>query len=103
VFGLDVEVVNSSLGAEGDSAAELQPIIRTADYEQEQEIVRSSWWCSRLIRAGLITTTLAFFPFGIMGYIALAIMMPKDQVVSEKRIKRTIRVNPEDTGSVGVE
>jgi len=51
----------------------------------------------------LITTTLAFFRFGIMGYIALAIMMPKDQVVSEKRTKRTIRVNPEDTGSVGVE
>jgi len=51
----------------------------------------------------LITTTFAFFPFGIVGYIALAIMTPKAQVVSEKRTKRAIRVNPEDTGSVGVE
>jgi len=36
-----------------------------------------------LIRVGFVATTFCFFPFAIVGYVALAIMMPSAATVTE--------------------
>ena len=36
-----------------------------------------------LVRAGFVVTTFCFFPFAVVGYVALAIMMPSGATATE--------------------
>ena len=37
-----------------------------------------------LVRAGFVATTFCFFPFAVVGYVALAIMMPSASTATEE-------------------
>ena len=37
-----------------------------------------------LVRAGFIASTFCFFPFAVVGYVALAIMMPSASIATEE-------------------
>jgi phage shock protein PspC (stress-responsive transcriptional regulator) len=40
-----------------------------------------------LVRAGFAATTFCFFPFAVVGYVALAIMMPSASTATEESDK----------------
>ena len=45
-----------------------------------------------LVRAGFVVTTFFFFPFAIVGYVALAIMMPSAAHVTDDSDETDMRV-----------
>ena len=45
-----------------------------------------------LIRVGFVATAFCFFPFAIVGYVALAIMMPSAATVTEESDETDTRV-----------
>ncbi len=45
-----------------------------------------------LVRAGFVVTTFCFFPFAIVGYVALAILMPSASSATEDSDEADSRV-----------
>ena len=45
-----------------------------------------------LIRIGFVVTTFCFFPFAIVGYVALAIMMPSAESVADESDETDYRI-----------